>query len=89
MDVDLSMITLKFERVPSGEQELLQKIAGDAISNNGESPPNIFKQNANMLFNASAIISESPAAAVQTDNVVEQTLLVLQQQSDAQAMVAH
>lgn len=89
MDVDLSMITLKFERVPSGEQELLQKIAGDAISNNGESPPNIFQQNANMLFNASAIIAESPGAAVQADNVVDQTLLVLQQQSDAQAMVAH
>ena len=56
---------------------------------NGESP-NIFQQpNTNMLFNADAIISERSAAAVQADNVVDQTLLVLKQQPGAQAMVAH
>ena len=55
----------------------------------GGDSPNIFQQNANMLFNASAIISESQAAAAQADNVVDHTLLVLQQQTDAQAMLAH
>ena len=47
------------------------------MAGDGESP--------NILFNDDAIISESQAAVAQAENVVDQTLLVLQQQTDQQA----